>query len=58
MHYLNDAVWVIGKSVKADIQSGPADVGVSLRIPKGLKTVMRCSLLFFLFLFSLFLMYL
>lgn len=37
MHYLNDAVWVIGKSVKVDLRSGPADVGVSLKIPDGHK---------------------
>ena len=41
MHYLNDAVWVIGKSVKVDLRSGPADVGVSLKIPDGHKPDMR-----------------
>ena len=46
MHYLNDAVWVIGKSVKADLQTGPADIGVSLVIPEGHKQVMRYSILF------------
>ena len=40
MHYLNDAVWVIGKSVKVDLQTGPADIGVSLVIPEGHKQVM------------------
>ncbi|XP_028409705.1 uncharacterized protein LOC114532409 [Dendronephthya gigantea] len=41
MHYLNDAVWVVGKSVKAELRSGPANVGVSLKIPPSLTPLIK-----------------
>ena len=36
MHYQNDAVWVIGKSIKADLKPGPAKLAVSIKMPEGI----------------------
>jgi hypothetical protein len=47
MHYSDDSVWVIGKSVKADLQNGPADIGVSLKLPRWQDRVMRYSIFVF-----------